>query len=150
MADDQEDQDLEAIKPKPMAMVAGAGLALVGAFTLLLGAQTYSVVRVTPLTVTVCVLMILLGAGSLGCGMYTARMRGWAALGGAIIGGLVFLLGGVWFLFALLNGLVSLLALAVPPAGLAAGVLSAINVGDGRKADAARSRLRESGLEAGV
>ena len=59
------------------------------------------------------------------------------------------MLGLVWVVFSLLGGLLSLLAVGVIPLSAAAAGLSATRIGAGRRADAARQRLEESGLEAG-
>jgi hypothetical protein len=148
--DSQEDRDIETIRPTLLAKVAGAALIGVGAFTLLLGAQTYMVVRLTPMTLTILALLVLSGGAALGFGTKVVRMYGWAAVGGTVAAGLTAVVGASWFLLALLNGMFSPLAFFVPAGATVAAVLSGVTIPPGRKADAARERLRDAGLEAGA
>jgi len=143
------DEDLSAIRPGVSDRVGGSALMLAGFFTVLLGIQTYVVVRLVAWTVLVVVTMFVVGLCSLYFGFKVTRRRGWAAVAGTASGGLTAMLGVVWLVFSLFNGLLSLLALGVVPLAAAAAGLSATRIAAGRRADAARARLEEAGLEAG-
>jgi hypothetical protein len=148
--DSQEERDIETIQPTVLAKVAGASLIGVGAFTVILGAQTYMVVRLTLMTVPFVVLLLVSGAAAIGFGAKVVRLYGWAAVGGTIAAAVTAVVGGAWFLLALLNGMVSPLAFFVPGGAVVAAVLAGLTIPTGRRADAARERLRDAGLEAGA
>lgn len=144
-----EDADLVAITPTPIARVAGASLALAGFFTGLLGVQSASLLRFRGLGAIAVGVMLTLGLTTLVCGWKVARMRGWAALGGTLCAASIALMGLAWVVYLLAHGVISLLAVAIVPLAAIAALLGALVIGSGRRADAARRRLRDAGLEAG-
>jgi hypothetical protein len=146
---EREAADLAAIAPPLLARVAGGALALAGFFTSLLGVQTASIARFHGVWAVAIVVMFALGAATFLAGVKVARLRGWAAVLGTTSAGLTALLGAGWALFSLLSGLLSLLAFGVVPLAAVAGGLAATVIGAGLRADAARARLRDAGLEAG-
>ena len=149
-ASEQEDADIAAIVPTTLVRSAGAVSVAAGVFMLLLGAQTYSIVsRWTVLLALLTVMMCTLGAATLYLGTRVMRFRGWASVAGSASAGASLLLAGVWFVYALLSGVLSLLALCLMPLTLLSLLLSSFSIPTARKADAARARLSEVGLEAG-
>jgi hypothetical protein len=145
-----EEDDIRALLPTTGTRVAGALLLLAGFFTALLGVQTLLILRLQGLAVGIIVVELVLGPATFGFGWGVARVRGWAAVGGAVSAALMALLGAVYVVLALLSGVVSLLAMGVVPLAAVAAVLAAFAVGPGRRADAARERLRDQGLETGA
>ena len=151
MSSTQEATDLEALRPTPMAKIGGGALLAVSAFVVLTGVQAWSlVVRFNAALVAFVALLLLLGVAGAICGFKVTRLRGWAGVTGTVTGGLATLVLLAWFVYAAAHGVASLLALALVPADAVATILVALTIGAGRRADAARARLREAGLEAGT
>ncbi|HOU91507.1 MAG TPA: hypothetical protein PLU22_10715 [Polyangiaceae bacterium] len=145
----REDADLAAIAPTLLSRVAGGALALSGFFTALFGVQIALVAPFRGVWAVAVVLLFLLGATSLFAGVKAARLRGWAAITGAASATLTALLGAVFAPYCLLSGLLSPLGLGIVPLAAVAAGLGAVVIGAGLRADAARRRLRDAGLEAG-
>ncbi len=145
----REDADLVAITPTVLARVAGGALALSGFFTALLGVQIASLAPFRGVWAVATALLFLLGTTSLAAGVKVARLRGWAAITGTTSAGLTALLGALFAVYCLLSGLLSLLGLGIVPLAAVAAGLGAVVIGAGLRADAARRRLRDAGLEAG-
>ena len=144
------EDDIRAIMATPLSRAGGALLMLAGFFTALLGVQSLLVLRFEGLAVAVVVVQLLLGIATFGLGVGVVRVRGWAAIGGTVSAALMALCGVVYLVLALLGGLFSLLAVGVVPLAAIAALVAALNIGPGRRADAARERLRDQGLETGV
>jgi hypothetical protein len=145
------DDDVAAIAPTPKAKLAGGLLAGAGVFTVVLALQSWLLIMRVPIYVWFLVMLkVLLGPAAVILGFNVTRMRGWAMLAGAAAGGSIAFTAMIWAVFTLLNGVLSLLALTLIPAALAAATLCVLCVPEGRRADAARSRLRDQGLEAGM
>lgn len=147
--EEQQDADLAAITPTLLARVAGGALALSGFFTALFGVQLASLAPFRGVWAVAIVLLFLLGATSLLAGVKVARLRGWAAITGTSSAALTALLGVPFAVYCLLSGLLSLLGLGIVPLGAVAAGLGAAVIGAGLRADAARRRLCDAGLEAG-
>ncbi|MBN2195326.1 MAG: hypothetical protein JW751_21085 [Polyangiaceae bacterium] len=144
-----EEADLAAIAPTVLARIAGGALALAGFFTGLLGVQTATIIRFRGVGAIAVTLMLLFGVTTLICGWKVTRMRGWAAVGGTVGAGSIAVLGLVWLVFSISRGLLSLLAFGILPLSVTGAALGATVIGAGIRADAARRRLRDVGLEAG-
>ena len=149
MTSAQADEDLEVIRPTSAAKASGGIMLLGGVFTVLLGVQTALVWRASAIVGVALILMFGLGSVLAFSGWLVARVRGWASLTGAIAGGTMAVFGLGWAIFALLNGLFSPLSLLVVPLNALGSLLALVRLGPGRRADAARERLRDQGLEAG-
>jgi len=80
----------------------------------------------------------------------TYRARTWAAVAGMLFAGLAFLGALAWQGYAMAHGVFSLLGLASVPAGLAATILSAIAIGDARRATDVRDKLADAGMKLGL
>jgi len=146
-----DDADLEAIVVPNLAKVGGGSLLLLGVLTLVLCLQTVLVVgRYNALTIPIIAVMFVLGAACSVLGFQITRGSGKAAVLGTAFGGVTFVLSGAWFVFGLMNNLVSLLALMLEPLAALAVVFSAVSIGWARRADAARERLRAHGLDSGL
>ena len=148
---DTDDADLEAIVVPNIAKVGGGALLLLGVLALVLCLQTVLVVgRYDLLTIPIIAVMFVLGSTCSVLGFQLTRGSGRAAVLGAVLAGVTFVLSGSWFVFGLMNNLVSVLALMLEPLSVVAVVFSALSITWARKADAARERLRAHGLDSGL
>jgi hypothetical protein len=77
-------------------------------------------------------------------------MRGRAALVGTFVAAATFVGSATWFVFAMLNGLFTLLGLMIPGLALLATALVATSISRSKRADEARERLRAQGLDIGA
>ncbi len=146
-----EDADLAAIVVPPSAKFGGGALLLLGVLTLVLCLQTVLVVgRYDALTVPIISVMFLLGASCSLFGFQITRGSGKAAVFGSGLAIATFLGAGGWFVFGILNNLVSVLALMLMPIAVTALLFTALSIGWARQADLARARLRAQGLDSGL
>jgi len=147
----QEDADLAAIVVPPNAKFGGGALLLLGVLTLVLCLQTLLLIaRYEPLLIVVVGLMFVLGGGSAWIGFQVTRGSGKAALLGTGIAGISFVCSGAWFVYAMFNNVVSLLALLLMPIAVTALLFCALSIGWAKRADLARERLRAQGLDSGL
>jgi hypothetical protein len=143
------DDDMVAIRPTAGAKVGAAFMAGAGVLGLVLALQGFVFLQLRGVYALSEPIFAALGALGIFAAARLASMRGLGALLAVIGGGLLSLAALIWFVVAMLGGVFILLAIAlVPIAGIAAG-LGAANLQTARKADAARSRLRAQGLDAG-
>jgi hypothetical protein len=146
----QVDMDLSAIVPTRVVRIAGGFCIAAGVFTILLGAQTYGIVSRWSAFLVLAVLVKLgLGVATAYLGTKVMRYRGWASVAATASAGCSALVAGIWFIYALVQGVLSLLAFALVPLTLTSVLLAALTIPAARRADAARGRLSEAGLEAG-
>ncbi len=143
-----DDADLAA--PSLLVRIAGRVVLVAGVFTVLLGVQTLSNLRMVGLWMVVPPLQLLGGAAMAVCGWKLSRARGWAALAALIVSALSAVTTTLWSVVALLNGYVSLLSFMVVVGGVAGAVMAGLTIGECRRADAARARLAEQGLDMGL
>lgn len=142
--------DILAITPTPRVKAAAGICVVSGVFSLILALQAGTILQVRGIFQAATPLFALLGLAAVVAGYRLARMRAgaaWFAVGAAAGVGLLSLL---WFVFALLNGVVLYLALLLVPltggAVLAAtGCTLALE-----RAARARQRLRSEGLDSGL
>lgn len=92
---------------------------------------------------------LLLGGGgaTMFLGLKTYRTRGFGAIGATATDALLALGMGYWVLFTASAGYFSLLALVLPPLAVVAAVFAGLSIGPCQRAEAARARLREAGIE---
>jgi hypothetical protein len=148
---DQADDDLAAITATPLAKLAGGLLIGLGAFDAVLALQSWLLLVRAPVPALLLVLSMIAAAPvCVFLGWKVARLYGWASLAGSAAAGVTGVVALSWALFAFFNGVVALLAFALVPLSLAASVVSGLCIDAGRRADAARERLRDQGLEAGI
>lgn len=95
-------------------------------------------------------LMLAAGIAAIVLGFHVMKARGWAAITGTIVVGTIVFAQSGWIVFGLAHGFVSLLAFGVPPLALAATVLAGISIPGSLRADQARRRLAEQGLNMGI
>jgi len=144
-----QDDDLEALGTTPLAKFGGGALIFSGVISGLLALQTALSVRFAGVVTIFVPLFFLLAGGLVASGVSLTRMRGWAAVAGGGFGGLGFLVSLVWLVVSFMGGLFSLLALGLVPLTVTSAALAAASIGVARRADAARARLREQGMEGG-
>jgi hypothetical protein len=144
------EEDIAAAAPPLLAKAAGGVVALAGAVVGLTGMQTFMIVNLRgPFAVAPYVLAVL-GAAHLVVAAVVFRARVWGALvamGGTL---LMALLSGVWLVFSVSHGLVSLYALGAPFVAGAAVVFSLLALGPCQRASAARARLKAQGMNLGI
>ncbi len=148
-ATDQADDDMLAIKPTSGVKAGAAFMAGAGVLGLVIALQGFAIISLRGVYQLSEVVFGLLGALGIFAAARFSAMRGIGARLTAGVGLALAVCGLGWFVIALLGGVFIMLALAVVPvAGVAAG-LAFVNLGATRRADAARSRLRAQGLDAG-
>lgn len=139
-------------------LTQATGLVKVGAFltvatgllTALVGFQLVALVTIVDRTLRLVPYPLLAGGlATAWLGQKVLKTRGWAAMAATGADGLIALALGYWVLLTAASGFFSLFALTLPPLALVATVFAALSIGPCRRADAARARLRESGVEMG-
>jgi hypothetical protein len=93
---------------------------------------------------------LVLGGGCVFFGWGVVRARARAALGGIGLGAASSLFGAAWVILALMNGVLSAIALAVVPLAGLATLLIVVGLKDIKRIDLARERLRAQGLDTGL
>lgn len=147
--DESELRDLETLTAKLPTKIGGFAVAITGIFTVVLAVQTYSVLLMRGWLIAVSPVMLAFGVSGVLLGWKVATLRGWASIAGTAVEALATLLLGVWGVFSITHGLISLLGLAVVPMSALACALSATTISAGVRADEARERLHKSGLRLG-
>lgn len=143
------DDEMDALQPTWKIRVAWMALAASGFLTILSAGQLLMAVSfVDPILKAVPFTMIGTGAVALVTGAKLGRMRNWAAIGGVILGGLITVGMLTWVLFAGSRGMFSLLQLTVPAVSGGATAFCIMTLGPCRRAEEARQRLAETGIDA--
>ena len=144
------EDDIAAATPPLVAKVAGGLVAFAGAIVGLTGVQTLMIVDLRGAFAAAPWALALLGLAHVFVGAAVFRARAWAAM--VALGGMVLLmlLTAAWLVFSIAHGLVSLYALGSPVAATAAFVLAILALGPCRRATAARTRLRDQGMNLGI
>ncbi|HWP08350.1 MAG TPA: hypothetical protein VNN72_21560 [Polyangiaceae bacterium] len=142
------ESDLDALAIPFDVKLAGGVMALGGAFFVVTGLQALGLTMrgllnaVGPLAIAVGVSNVVVGAG-------VARARFGAARVGVVLAGATSLLALSWAGFALMNGVLSLIAVSVIPISGLAALLVFMALKSVKKIDGARERLRSQGLDGG-
>jgi hypothetical protein len=142
--------DVAAITPTLSVKVAGGCAILAGVLALVLALQAAAVLQVAGVYRLAILLLSTGGLGAIVGGFRLTRMLGGSAHLTAGFSGAVLLTALVWFVLALSKGVLVLLALPILPIAGTAVVTSVANRVVVQRADAARSRLRAQGLDAGL
>ena len=150
MTADEGFDDVAAVTPPLSVKVAGACSMLAGVLCLVLALQAGAVLAVAGAFQLAVVLFVVCGLGAVISGFRLTRLLGGSALLSAGFASMTLLSALAWFVVALMNGLVILLALPILPISGAAVITSLANRELVAKADAARSRLRAQGLDLGL
>jgi hypothetical protein len=95
-------------------------------------------------------LMGIESAGSVAAAFFLFRARRWAPWLGAAAGGLLWATSSAWFLFAAMNGFITLFGLLIPLLGLGELVMAMVARKACESTAQARERLAAQGLELGV
>ena len=144
------EDDIAAATPPLVAKAAGGLVAFAGAIVGLTGLQTLMIVELRGPFAAAPWALAVLGVAHVLVGAAVFRARAWAAmvaLGGTL---LLMLLTAAWLVFSFGHGLVSLYALGSPVSATAAFVLTLLALGPCRRATAARTRLRDQGMNLGI
>jgi len=151
MHDGAEEVDPSAAAP-PLVVRAAAGVAaFTGLMVGLTGLQLLLSVRFAHVGLAVVpYAMLLLGGGQIMLAVFVARARAWAAVASLVVAGFALLSMGTWLVFSVTSGIYSCVGLVVPPLALAAVVTGALSIGPARRADAARRRMRDEGMDLGL
>jgi hypothetical protein len=139
-------RDWEATNSTPLTRNAALSVLSLGVFCEALALQL--VVKVVGQLDVRSACMVLMG---LVCFFFGRRFQHLLvprrALEGAVVGGVVLVLGFAWFLWLMFTGMFSALALALVPHAALTMALCVLSVEPARKAEAARVRLRRLGFE---
>ena len=142
--------DLDALLVPGSVKVAGGIFVLTGVFTVLIGLQIWGLLTVTGPIKLVAPIALALGVGAVVLGAGVARARLTSAAIGVVLAPVIGLFALVWAAFALLNGVLSMISLAVLPLAVVSTLLIATSLARVRLVDEARQRLRAQGLDAGL
>ncbi len=142
--------DISLLAPTPAVKVAAACTLLSGLLGVVLALQAGALLEARGAYRLSEPVFGLLGLVELWVGYRLSRMRGRAALMSAIASGLLALAALVWFGITLMNGVFVFLALVLMPVASVATIGSLASLKVTARADAARLRLREQGLDAGL
>jgi len=140
--------EVTATEPTGLVKAAGALQAAAGLLLSFAGVQ----LKLVDLTGKAWVMMVpyvmmVLGVTTMFLAVKIFKTRGWAALGGTALNGIILLSMGAWVLLSLASGFVSLIATLTPLLALTGTVFGALAIGPCLRADAARRRLREAGID---
>jgi hypothetical protein len=142
--------DLDALAVPGSVKVAGGIFVLTGVFTALIGLQIWGVLTVVGPIKLVAPVALALGVGAMVLGAGVARARLVSASIGLGLAPVIGLFALVWAVFALLNGVLSMVSLAVLPLAGLSTLLIATSRARVKRVEEARQRLREQGLDAGL
>lgn len=106
--------------------------------------------RLRGIVVAVPYAMLAIGLALIVIGFLVVRMRGWAHIVAIGVAAVLLLGSVVWLFFGLVSGFVSLLAFGMPPLALITIVVLAITVPASLRADEARQRLAQAGIQTGT
>jgi hypothetical protein len=149
---DVDARDLAACRPSSVVKLAAAAAAFSGFGSLMLALQSLLMLGRSLATLASAALTLeaLLGVLLLIMAIVLLRLRFWATIVAAPASFSAALLILAWNLFALSRGLFSIMGFAVPASCIVAGLLSLSALGAARRADAARERLRDRGINVGL
>jgi hypothetical protein len=142
--------DLDLLAVPGSVKVAGGIFVLTGVFTVLIGLQIWGVLTVVGPISLVAPVAVALGTGAVVLGAGVARARLVAASIGLGLSPVIAVFALVWFSFALLNGVLSMISLAVLPLAGLSTILIATSRPRVKRVEEARQRLRAEGLDAGL
>lgn len=140
--------DIEILRVPGSAKIAGRVGLLTGVFGCVLAAQTIAVLR-TSMQIPVGGLMFVLNVAVAYAGFRVSRGSGKGALLAICVASANIATSGAWFVFALMNGMLSPLTFFVFMLSVITVAASAVALPVLRKIDEARARLRAEGLDAG-
>lgn len=138
-----------AIKATSSAKVGGGVMAAAGVLALVLAFQGFAILGLRGVYRLSEPVFLVLGALGILAGARLAAMRGIGALLTTIVGGLLCVTSLGWFVWTLVSGLFLILPFFLVPISAWAALMGVLNLAKTRDADAARSRLRAQGLDAG-
>ncbi len=150
MAADDGLDDVAAVTPPTTVKVSGACSMLAGVLTLVLAVQAGAVLQVRGAYQLAVVLFAVCGLGAIVSGFRLTRLLGGSALLTTGFACMTLLSALAWFVVALMNGVLVLLALPIVPVAGAAAITAFTSRALVERADAARSRLRAQGLDLGL
>jgi hypothetical protein len=142
--------DVAMVTPTVAVKVSGACAMLTGVLCLVLALQAGAVLGVRGAFQLVIALFGVCGLGALVSGFRLTRLLAGSALLTTGFASMSFVSALLWFVVALMKGVLILLALPILPIAGAAAITSFANRQRVARADAARSRLREQGLDLGL
>jgi len=141
--------DFEALRLPGTAKVAGRVGLLTGVFECVLAAQTVALLRGV-LQLPVAGTLFALGVVIVYAGARVSRGSGKGAIAAVVAASFSTAVTCAWFLYTIVNGVVSPLAFFVMMLSIVTIATSAVALPKLRKIDEARARLRAEGLDAGL
>jgi hypothetical protein len=145
----EADLDIAAAAIPKAAQVAGGVTIGAGVLGILVAFQTLTGFRVSLAYTLLLGLSAALGVAAIASGAALTRARPWAPAIAAVAAGVLGMSSGIWLVLSLGSGLISLFALGAPPIATIACVLAIVTIEPCKRVNAARSRLREQGLDLG-
>lgn len=141
--------EIDALRPTWKVRTAWMSLAAAGFLMILGGGQLLVSVRfLDPVAAAMPYVMIALGVAAFPIAIKQKRMLGWAAIAGVVLAGAITLGMLSWIVLIGTHSVVSLLHTIVPMVSGASTVFGILILGACRRAEEARARLAESGIDA--
>ena len=151
-ADDDNAADLAACAPTEVTYASAAADATAGVALLIQGLQLWAIIGSTRSTLVTMAFLVLIGSGAslvfFAAGVL--KLKTWATLAAALLGGAIALFGFGWFYVSTTRGFFSWLGLVTPFLSALGAVLSLFGVSKARSAGRARSRLKQRGFNPGL
>lgn len=144
-----EDHDLAALSPFWPKVAAGL-LATAGLCAVLGSLQTWMTVEIFDAWVVLPVLDALLGIAAIAIAARLVGARRWAAITALVLAAVLALASGVWCVYTLSARFIAVFIIVAPMIPLGATAVAAASIGACDRADKARERLRQQGLELGL
>jgi len=139
---DPDQDEVDALTPRWGVRAAWGTVAASGFLCAFAGFQMLiAVTFVDPVLKIVPIAHLAVGAVSIVFALKIQQMRRWAAIAGVAASSLIAIAGGVWLVFAVTHGMVSLIGALVPFGGVGGAVAAGLAIGPCTRADAARKRL---------
>lgn len=144
------DEDIAAAAAPAIVRVAGGVVVLAGTVVALTGGQTLAMVTIRGPLAAAPWALLAAGVGEALLGAAVFRARAWGVMAAAGASFALVMLTGAWLVVSLSHGLFSLYALGGPGVSLAAAVVALMALGPSQRASAARTRLKEQGMDLGI
>jgi len=146
---DANQDEVDALTPRWGVRAAWGTVAASGFLCAFAGFQMLiAVTFIDPILKSVPIAHLAAGVISIFFALKIQQMRRWAAIAGVAVSSIIAIAGGVWLVFAVTHGMVSLIGALVPFGGVGGAVASGLAIGPCRRADAARARLFADGEKA--
>lgn len=145
-----DDDDMDALSQLGMARAAGAATAVAGLSTVLSSLQTWLMVRFAGVLVAAPWLVLAMGVFAIYLGAKLAGAHRWAAVATVAYAGVLFVVTTGWAITTYLLHFTAFFLLLSPVASITSLVLAVVAIPTCDRAERARARLAQQGIELGV